>query len=480
MKRRADLAAIALVVLTMLRIASTWTVFSATIDEPMHISAGLQLYTQHQYTYQPENPPLPRLVLALAPYAAGMDFDPSRDMIQQLLRVFYSDGRYMRNLVLARAGNLLFFALAAIATWRWARRELGSAGGLVATLLFTLQPLIIGHSGVATHDAAATAGMAVSLLAFARWLDAPVPSRAMVVGAAFGFAVLCKFSSIGYVPAACFAIYAVRFIRGGRPPLHKLATGALATILVISAGYGFQLNILVQGIRGLATINSAGTHFGYLFGAFSTRGWWYYFPVAVALKSTLASLLLALAALVVARRQRVALEALAAAAAILLVAMPSHLDLGVRYVLPLFVPLSVAAAAAAMSFERRWIGIALLVWHTAASLVAHPDAIPYFNETAGRQPWQYLSDSNIDWGQDVLRLRRVLEEKNIDRIGLAVYGWHRWDDLGFPPHHDAYPTLPTQGWTAVSEHLFQIKNFSWLRGRKYERVGKSIRLYYIP
>ena len=80
----------------------------------------------------------------------------------------------------------------------------------------------------------------------------------------------------------------------------------------------------------------------------------------------------------------------------------------------------------------------------------------------------------------MLRLRRVIAEKKIDRIGLAVYGWHRWDDLGFPPHTDAYPTLPTQGWIAVSEHLFQIKRFEWLRGRKYERVGKSIRLYYIP
>lgn len=476
---RAGLAAVALITLAMLRIASTWTVFSATIDEPMHISAGLQLYTQHQYTYQPENPPLPRLVLALAPYAAGMDFDPSREMNQQLLGVFYSDGRYSRNLVLSRAGNLLFFALAAIATWRWARRELGDAGGLAAALLFTLQPLVIGHSGVATHDTAATAGMAVSLLAFARWLDTPVLSRAMVMGAAFGFAVLCKFSSLGYVPAACLAIYAVRFFRGGRAPLHKLAAGALSTVLVISAGYAFRLDVFLQGLRGLARIDGAGTHFGYLFGELSTQGWWYYFPVAVGLKSTLASLLLAAVALVVARKQRVALEALAAVGAILLVAMPSHLDLGVRYVLPLFVPLSVAAAAAVMSFKRRWIGIALLIWHTAASLVAHPDTIPYFNEAAGREPWRSLADSNIDWGQDVLRLRRVLEEKKVSRIGLAIYGWHRWDDLGFPPHHEAYPTLPTQGWTAVSEHLFQIKNFTWLRGRKYERVGKSIRLYYI-
>jgi hypothetical protein len=260
----------------------------------------------------------------------------------------------------------------------------------------------------------------------------------------------------------------------------SLAAAMISTILVIGLGYGFRYDIFIDGVRGLAEIGRAGTHFGYLFGELSTKGWWYYFPVAIALKSTIASLVLALSALVVGRKHRVAGEALGAAAAILLVAMPSSLDLGVRYVLPLYVPLSVAGAAAAVSFRRPWLPIVLLIWHTGTSLAAHPDALPYFNEAAGPRPWQILADSNIDWGQDVLRLRQVVAEKKVDRIGLAIFGWHRWDDLGFPPHYDAYPTLPTQGWVAVSEHLFQIKNFTWLHGRKYERVGESIRLYYIP
>lgn len=526
--RRWDLATLALIVLSLLRIASTWTTFSATVDEPMHISAGLELYSRHVYQYQPENPPLPRLVLALAPYLGGMTFDPSPDKVPQLLGVFYTPDRYERNLVLARGGNLPFFAIAALATWLWARRALGPTGGFVAALLFTMQPIVLGHAGVATHDAAATAGVALSLLAFSRWLDASefrsrfggvewlalrqlTTARAVVAGAAFGFAVLCKFSCIGYVPAAWAAMALVRWVGARRDGAHalppadrgqdargplvpsravvvscirgvlvSLAAAIIATVFVIGLGYGFHYEIFIRGIRGLAEIGRAGTHFGYLFGELSTKGWWYYFPVAVGLKSTIASLLLALSALVVGRKHRAAGEALAAAAAILLVAMPSNLDLGVRYVLPLYVPLSVAGAAAAVSFRRHWLPIALLIWHTAASLAAHPDNFPYFNEAAGPRPWQILADSNIDWGQDVLRLRQTVAEKKIDRIGLAVFGWHRWDDLGFPPHYDAYPTLPTQGWVAVSEHLFQIKNFTWLRGRNYERVGRSIRLYYIP
>src|SRR5688572_27144992 len=211
--RRLDIISLALIALAILRIASTWTTFSVTVDEPMHVSAGLQLYTQHDYSYQSENPPMSRVVLALAPWLGGMEFDPGRSMNEQLQRVFYSKGRYETNLVLARAGNLVFFLLGSLATWWWARRELGPPGGAVAALLFTMQPVVVGHSGLATTDAAITAGVAIALLAFARWLDHPSTPRALAFGAAYGFAVLCKFSAIGYVPAACLAMYVVRVLR---------------------------------------------------------------------------------------------------------------------------------------------------------------------------------------------------------------------------------------------------------------------------
>jgi MFS family permease len=472
--RRSDLAALVLIALSMLRIAATWTVFSATVDEPMHVSAGLQIYTQHTNTYLPANPPLARLVFAFLPWRCGMDFDPHRRLEDQLLQVFYSDGRYTTNLALARSGNLLFFLIASLATWWWARRELGAMAGFIAALLFTFQPMIAGHSGLATHDVPAVAGVAVSLLAFSRWLGDRTGKSAALFGLAFGFAVLCKFSCAGYVPAACLAMYLVRRDWRWRTLFPAFAIALVTTLLVIWAGYAFTINSLVDGLRQLREFDRAG-HFAFLFGEFAMRGWWWYFPAAVALKSTIGSLALALIT-----RGR-GFEALAAAIAILLIAMPSTLDLGVRYVLPVYVPLAFAGAAAFVAMKRQWIAIALLVWHTGASVLAHPDAFPYFNEAAGRQPWRLLLDSNVDWGQDVLRLRDVIREKKIDHIGLAVMGWHDWDKLGFPPHYDFRREVPSQGWIAISEHIygFTPRPF-WLEGRRYERVGKSIRLYYVP
>lgn len=520
MRHRAGFTAILLIALSVVRIASTFTLYSATVDEPMHVSAALQLYTQHDYSYQPENPPLPRLVFGLAPWLGGMQFDPGRKIEEQLGQVFYSTGHYKTNLVLARTGNLVFFVLAALAVGWWARRELGDSGGLIALFLFVAQPIVAGYSGLATHDIAATAGVAAALLAFVRWMDLPTPRRAIAFGLVCGIAFLCKFSCIGYIPAACLAMYIVRLMRDARTRqawrsiLPSFAVAIAVCLIVIWAGYGFTVNRLsflgaigdvlgngpiaqlvarhpgwplpahwfFVGIGGMVRLSGM-AFFSYLFGEIRPYGWWYYFPVAVALKSTIASLLLGVGGLL-ARRARAGGEAFAATLAILAVSMTSHLDLGVRYVLPLYAPLSVAGATFAIEAFRRQrlkvAAIALLSWHAAASLIAIPDAFPYFNELAGRRPWRLLLDSNIDWGQDVLRLKNAIRAKKIDHIGIAAAGWHDFDRLGFPPHYALRGDVRSNGWVAVSEHLYVFEAYYWLAGRKYQRIGKSIRLYYIP
>jgi 4-amino-4-deoxy-L-arabinose transferase-like glycosyltransferase len=494
LNRKADAAAIALIAFAMIRIATTWTTFSATIDEPMHLSAGLQIYKQHAFDLQRENPPLPRVVMSFAPWLGGIELNP--DITEQLRFVFFSNNRYKTNLVLARCGNLVFFAVAAWSVWIWSRRELGGAGGALAVLLFTMQPVVYGFGGLATHDMAAVAGVALSLCVFARWLDAPAWKHATFFGIAYGFATLCKFSCIGYVPAACLAMTIVRMARDResrmlwKRMLPSFAIALAVTLATIWIGYAFHAEPFIDGIRKLAEVDRLG-HKSYLLGELRTTGWWYYFPIALALKSTLASLLLAACAFL-ARRQRIAGEALAAVLAILLVAMPSHLNLGIRYVLPLYAPLSVAAAAGALMLMRsrlrlRYAAIALLVWHCGASIATHPDGFAYFNEAAGRQPWTILNDSNIDWGQDVLRLRNVARRKGIESITTSIASISDVDRIGLPGRKDLQVFQPLHGWVAVSEY-----NLAFGRGispeiakwvdqtfgeKPYERVGKSIRLY---
>jgi len=519
--RPAVLAAL-LIFFGAILIATTWRRFSDTVDESTHVGAGLELLQYHRYTLQPENPPLPRVVFGATALAGGMRISDPEDRMIALHSVFYDHGEYRKNLIAARCGNLLFYALAAILLYLLARRELSERGAVIAVLLFVTQPIILGYSGIANHDLAGTAGFALSLLAFSSWLRMPDAKHAAILGLAFSFSVLCKFSNLGFVPAACAAIFAVRLLHD--PELRRGVVRKLAlviaivpavTAIVIWAGYAFTVARafdlhyfqsylplisrlpplapipapeFFRGIAGLIEI-SRGAFQSYLFGEVRDFGWWYYFPVAVALKTTLSFLALLIAGFFVARKNRAFAESLAAAGAVLAVSMTSHLDLGVRYVLPAYIPMTIAAAAATVALLEhkrvalRYAAIVAISLQMISLGLAAPDYFPYFNALAGDDPGRYLVDSNLDWGQDVLRLRSEVRRLRIDRIGLYV-GWYDAHALGFPKSYNLTLAKPADGWLAISEHAYRTdgngRAWSWLDWYAMRRIGKSIRLYYVP
>ena len=506
--KRPAAAAALLIAIAVVRIASTYTTFSLTTDEPVHVGAGLELLQHHTYTLQPENPPLPRIVMAAPLSWSGVKWGSSADFFNTANAAYYTGGHYLTKLVLMRAGNLVFFVIAAIALFVWARRELGDAEAILATFLFTFQPIVLGYSGIANHDAAATAGLAVSLLAFSSWLRRPDAIRAAWLGAAYGFSILCKFSCIPYVPAAC----GLMFLAHAARERHLRKARAIATVLlvplvaavVIWAGYAFTVGrvanlvvpapAFVRGVINLISLDKSGMFESYAFGRSTLQGWWWYFPVALGLKTTLPFLALLLIAGWYAWRtpavRWIFLDGVLASLGILIIAMRSTLDLGVRYVLPVYVPLSLAAAAGAMVMLRdlrldvRRIAFVLIALHAIVSAAAHPDYFPYFNALAGDDPGFYLIDSNLDWGQDALRLKNEAKKRHIDRIGLLLPGSVNYEAIGMPRPYSVDPFRPQRGWIAVGEHMYRIqhlqKGWWWLDPYRFTRVGKSVRLYYLP
>jgi 4-amino-4-deoxy-L-arabinose transferase-like glycosyltransferase len=527
--RPAVIAAL-LIAIGAIRMATTWRVFSATNDEATHVGAGLELYEFHRYTLQSENPPLARVIYAAAPWFGGMRFDPHGTFTDQIHSVFYGHGDYRANLFRGRAGTAVFFVIAAIAVFFAARDALGETGALAATFLFTMEPVVLGYSALATHDGPAVAGLAVALLAFGRWLRNPDLKHALIFGAAFGFSIECKFTSIIYVPVTCIAIAAVRLLRDaglrtrfGRT-LGTMIPAALVTLFVIWAGYGFTMHTFAElqpwvdsypprlqhllahispstplpapaffvGLSAIHKIDKEGME-TFLCGRAGRTGWWWYFPFAVALKTTIAALLLFVSGLWFALRDRelrgVFAEWSVAALAIIATSMPSTLDLGIRYILPFYVPFAIACATTVVAMLRanrtmRFVAAGLLVCHLGASALAHPDYFPYFNAFAGRDPSRYLVDSNVDWGQDVLRLRSVIRREHIPSIALSLMGPADYAALGFPPFRYPSPWVLSHGWIAVSDHSYRMTNtqqggWRWLP-ENYRRVGKSIRLYYVP
>src|SRR2546430_16469050 len=60
-----------LILLTMVRIGSTWRVFSQTTDEPIHFLAGYVWLAEGRYMIMPDHPPLARVLAALPLWLTG-------------------------------------------------------------------------------------------------------------------------------------------------------------------------------------------------------------------------------------------------------------------------------------------------------------------------------------------------------------------------------------------------------------------------
>ena len=178
----------------------------------------------------------------------------------------------------------------------------------------------------------------------------------------------------------------------------------------------------------------------FFFGKISDTGWVAFFPVVFLLKTplpVLAMLALAGVALGLNRnrgagrtgRLRYRLIPLAALVTVYLgFALTSHLNLGLRHLLPLYPVLYVGAGAVALGFHRRWLVIVtagLLAWHAWGSLAIRPSYLAYFNPLLGgpTRAYEHFVDSSLDWGQDLPGLKRWLDtQARGEAIFLSYFG----------------------------------------------------------
>jgi hypothetical protein len=108
--------------------------------------------------------------------------------------------------------------------------------------------------------------------------------------------------------------------------------------------------------------------------------------------------------------------------------------LGLRYILPIFPYVFIATGkvvpwASGMVGAGKWparglVGASLLAT-TAATATIHPDYLAYFNWASGGpdRGAEHLIDSNLDWGQDLVKLDRWIKKNHSgEKVGLAYFG----------------------------------------------------------
>ncbi len=530
LKRHSLAVFLILTAIGSLRIVSTYDVFSHTTDEPAHIACGTEWLTTGTYRFEPQHPPLARVAAALGPYLAGgyshpLPYDSdvwlaeiggARISIAGLV-ILRRDGHYDRTLTLARLGMLPFFWVASLVVYLWARRWLGEPGTALAVLLFTFLPPILAHAGLATTDMALTAFVGAAFLAACVWHERPCLSNSLLLGGLTGLALLSKFSSLAFLPVAVVSA-AVWHAIAERPSASTwlpgwrrtglLAVAMLVCVLVVWAGYRFSFGSVnfvsfrmpapefYQGIQDVMYHNLRG-HPSYLLGQHSRFGWWYFFPIVLAVKTPLAFLALVLVGGVTAAGNRGVRIALAFSLGILAFSMTSNINLGVRHILPVYVGFSIVAAAGAqrllvLARSVKWTGWALgglLLWMVVTSSLSHPDYLPYFNMLAGSHPENILVDSDLDWGQDLKRLSHRLKEVGATSVAFKAFQFVDLKDLDFPALTPPDVLTPVTGWNAVSlsELKFSEGNADlrdvtpWQETiPPQEKIGKGIWLWYFP
>jgi len=265
----------------------------------------------------------------------------------------------------------------------------------------------------------------------------------------------------------------------------------------------------VQGFDKQKLDAEKGVFLNYLRGMLSNRGWWYYFLYAFVVKTPIPLLVGLLVCLGYAlshgtKGPKESGQAFLVVPVLIVLTVFSffnQINVGLRYILPvfpfLFVWLGQLGKPSMKKPVTRWIAGALLAVYGFSSLSVFPDYLAYFNAFAGgpAKGYRHLLDSNLDWGQDLKRLRPYMQKQGINEVGLAYFG--HVDPAVYGITYHTIGENPESGHIAISaNYLYGLPylitydtppkpikpgTFQWLD--QYEpvaNIGHSIYIYDIP
>ena len=470
--------------------------WSITSDEINHLHAGYRYLTCGDFGWNPEHPPLLKLVAALpllamqvndpAPGACGManskaiDFHVGHD---------FTFANPERMLMAGRAAASLFvFALLAL-VWFGARKMFGVEAALIAASLLVFDPSMLAHGALVTTDMAATFGFLAAVLALYFYLESRVGFYLIITGVATGIALAVKHSSVLLAPALlALAILDPVFVSSAEKSRARRILENLAAVVIVGL-IAVAVLWMTYGVRYAARPNGAETwanesvadsnsmiatriipgleraHLlpeaylkgfqdilvdpeviprpAFLLGRVYRGGRWFYFPVAALIKFSAVVLIFALAACFSWRfwkkHRRELLFLIVPPAIFMAASCASNINMGIRHILPVLPFLILFGASGTWVLLSRYKnGLAVcavaVFLHAASSLHAFPNYIAYSNEFWGgpSNTYRYLADSNVDWGQSMKEAKAYLDRAQPKSCWM-IHAYNDMDsDYGIP------------------------------------------------
>src|SRR5271169_4678882 len=323
---------------------------SITWDEDDHLYAGYMTWKTGDFGLNPEHPPLVKMLAAVPLLSMDLRVPPlqGRNFKHEAFlggKDFLFKNEADTMLFRARMAASLLTLLLAVLVFFGAQEMFGMAAGFLALTLLVFDPNLLAHGALVTTDAGLSCFLFASVYAFYRYCKAPSTARLLVAGIATGLSFAAKHT--GVLAAPILVLLAIgevwrsrKWTTDGERAIASTASqfarmlGALCVIAAISLTvlwgfYGFRYAARPAGLElnptsaeylqqlsrpneakllttiahyhllpesyiyGLADVRMiADFYSSYVLGKVYPHGVWFYFPVAMAIKSTLAFLIL--------------------------------------------------------------------------------------------------------------------------------------------------------------------------------------------
>lgn len=497
---------------------------SLTFDEPVHVTAGLEAWREGRFARWNDHPPLQRLLCTLPLLSSKYQITVEGQPDAYRVTAVQPDPRSLA--WRGRTVSVFLGVVLALLLWFVARKTFSAGAANFVLALYVFSPALVAHFSMITTDGVGTLMILATALQLVRWRRDPSRLHTIILGVVLGLLLLAKF----YTPPMFLIAVAWTLVltpesyafNPRRWNWGKTVAAVVIALFVLWAGYFFHVSRLtirngeltatfphrdepiikkvhismnfsipvpageyLEGLRIVALHNHRG-HRSYFLGKVSEKGGWKsYYPVVMLVKWPTVVLFCIVVAVVLAILRRVQLprDALVVASfpvVFMVFAIFSRIDIGDRHILPVY-PFALLLCGLLWRWAEVHRGIVILLLlafsvHAADSFRYAPGYISYFNLFVKKdQGYELLSDSNVDWGQGLLSVKKYQDEHPGTAIHLGywgsmdprLYGVHA---LALIPGDHPEGTVILSATAFTGQFLPDSDNYRWLEGFRSQGV----------